>query len=41
VAEGVESDEVYDAVATLGCDSYQGYLFSPAMSAEDFALLLN
>ena len=37
VAEGVEREEQRVALQALGCDSYQGYLCSPAVPAADFA----
>jgi diguanylate cyclase (GGDEF)-like protein/PAS domain S-box-containing protein len=36
VAEGVESLGQLDALRQLGCDYYQGFLFSKPLSAEDF-----
>jgi diguanylate cyclase (GGDEF)-like protein len=41
VAEGVETSEQHAAVLGLGCDSYQGYLFSPAVSSQAFAALID
>jgi diguanylate cyclase (GGDEF)-like protein len=40
VAEGVETQEQLDRLATLGCDEYQGYLFAAPCGAEDFARFL-
>ena len=40
VAEGVETGEQLDFLKTLGCDEYQGHHFSPALSSDDFAALL-
>jgi EAL domain-containing protein (putative c-di-GMP-specific phosphodiesterase class I) len=37
VAEGVESEEQLARLAQPGCDSVQGYLFSPPVPAADFA----
>jgi diguanylate cyclase (GGDEF)-like protein len=37
VAEGVETQPQLAELAELGCDQYQGYLFSPPVPAEDFA----
>jgi EAL domain-containing protein (putative c-di-GMP-specific phosphodiesterase class I) len=36
VAEGVETLEQLAVLRELGCDRYQGYLFSAAVPAEDF-----
>jgi EAL domain-containing protein (putative c-di-GMP-specific phosphodiesterase class I) len=35
VAEGVESQEQYDHLATLGCDIAQGYLISKPMPVDE------
>jgi diguanylate cyclase (GGDEF)-like protein/PAS domain S-box-containing protein len=40
VAEGVERPEQAEILRDLGCDFAQGFLWSPAVSAPDFALLL-
>ncbi len=40
VAEGVETREQLDLLKTLGCDQYQGFCFSPAVPADQFATLL-
>ncbi|MCE3604444.1 EAL domain-containing protein [Massilia sp. P8910] len=37
VAEGVETPEQMAFLRDLGCDQLQGYLFSQAVSADDFA----
>jgi diguanylate cyclase (GGDEF)-like protein len=37
VAEGIEDVEQLRFLHELGCDAAQGYLFSPAISAEEFA----
>ncbi len=37
VAEGVEREAQRAALANLGCDSYQGFLCSPALLPADFA----
>jgi diguanylate cyclase (GGDEF)-like protein len=37
VAEGVETPEQLRFIQDLGCDEGQGYYFSPAVSAEQFA----
>jgi EAL domain-containing protein (putative c-di-GMP-specific phosphodiesterase class I) len=36
IAEGVETAEQLAALRDLGCDEYQGFLESPALSAADF-----
>jgi diguanylate cyclase (GGDEF)-like protein len=36
VAEGVETQEVWNRLANMGCDVAQGYLISRPMPAEDF-----
>ena len=40
VAEGVETREQLDLLKSLGCDQYQGFCFSPAVPADQFASLL-
>ncbi|MEO7557424.1 MAG: EAL domain-containing protein [Gammaproteobacteria bacterium] len=40
IAEGVETQEQLDLLRDKGCDTLQGYLFSPPLSAEDFTKLL-
>ena len=40
VAEGVETQEQLALLKRLGCDQYQGFCFSPAVPAENFATLL-
>jgi predicted signal transduction protein with EAL and GGDEF domain len=40
VAEGVEKQEELDLLWHMGCDQSQGYLHSPAVTASDFANLL-
>ncbi len=40
VAEGVETAEQLDLLRKHGCVQMQGYLFSPALPAEDFTALL-
>jgi len=37
VAEGVETQLQADLLTELGCDELQGYLYSPALRAHDFA----
>jgi diguanylate cyclase (GGDEF)-like protein/PAS domain S-box-containing protein len=39
VAEGVESKEQLERLRELGCDEYQGFLFSPAVSAAELERL--
>jgi diguanylate cyclase (GGDEF)-like protein/PAS domain S-box-containing protein len=39
-AEGVESPGELSMLRSLGCDSWQGYLFSPARAAEDIQLMI-
>lgn len=36
LAEGVETEAQWQCLQDLGCESYQGYLFSPPLSAEAF-----
>lgn len=36
VAEGIETQEVYDILAPLGCDEGQGYLISPPITPKAF-----
>ncbi|NHC16245.1 EAL domain-containing protein, partial [Motilibacter deserti] len=40
VAEGVERTEQVDALLRLGCDRAQGYLFSPAVPADQLPAFL-
>jgi EAL domain-containing protein (putative c-di-GMP-specific phosphodiesterase class I) len=40
VAEGVETDEQLQFLGELGCELAQGYLFAPAIAADDLLLLL-
>ena len=40
VAEGVETEEQYLVLKTMGCDMVQGYYFSKPVPAEDFAPFL-
>ncbi|MBI5938508.1 MAG: EAL domain-containing protein [Betaproteobacteria bacterium] len=37
VAEGVETAEQFSALKTLGCETFQGFLFAKPMPAEQFA----
>jgi len=41
IAEGVETSEQLAFLHELGCDHYQGYLFSPPVDEHAFCLLLN
>ncbi|MEY4360141.1 MAG: hypothetical protein RLZZ631_1627 [Cyanobacteriota bacterium] len=41
IAEGVETEEQRDCLEDLGCDAYQGYLFSRPLTAEAFGLALS
>lgn len=38
VAEGVETREQADFLKSIGCDIFQGYLFSPPVSVEDYEM---
>jgi len=40
IAEGVETQDQLDFLARHGCKTYQGYLFSRPVSAQEFARLL-
>ncbi len=40
IAEGIETQEQCDLLATAGCDYGQGYLFSKPVSADEFEKLL-
>jgi len=40
VAEGVETPEQLDSLRSMGCDQYQGFHFSPPISAADLAALM-
>jgi diguanylate cyclase (GGDEF)-like protein/PAS domain S-box-containing protein len=40
IAEGVETRQQLDLLLAAGCDFGQGFLFSPAVSAEEFEALL-
>ena len=36
VAEGVESEEIWNALKACGCDSAQGHFFSPPLPSDSF-----
>jgi EAL domain-containing protein (putative c-di-GMP-specific phosphodiesterase class I) len=40
VAEGVETAEQLKFLRSLGCDQYQGFHFSAALPAEEFAAMV-
>ena len=40
IAEGVETPAQRDMLAGFGCDYFQGFLFSPAVPADDFEQLI-
>jgi diguanylate cyclase (GGDEF)-like protein len=40
VAEGVETPEQLHSLKSMGCDQYQGFHFSPPLSAADIAALV-
>jgi EAL domain-containing protein (putative c-di-GMP-specific phosphodiesterase class I) len=40
MAEGVETEEQRDFLASLGCHAFQGFLFSPPLPLRDFEMLL-
>ena len=39
-AEGVETEQQRDCLAQLGCDVFQGFLFSPPLPSEGLMALL-
>ena len=41
VAEGVEDAHQLQVLRGLGCDIAQGFLFSPPVTADEFAALLD
>lgn len=40
IAEGVETEEQFEALSSMGCDEIQGYLFGAAVTAEEMTRLL-
>ena len=40
MAEGVETEEQRDFLASLGCHAFQGFLFSPPLPLREFEMLL-
>jgi len=40
IAEGIETSKQFKMLRDMGCDVAQGYLFSPAIPAEEFAQLV-
>ncbi|MBU0945924.1 MAG: EAL domain-containing protein [Proteobacteria bacterium] len=40
IAEGIETSDQFRMLRDMGCDMGQGYLFSPAIPAEDFTKLV-
>jgi diguanylate cyclase (GGDEF)-like protein/PAS domain S-box-containing protein len=40
IAEGVEDDSTLDALVEYGCDSAQGFLFTPALAADELTTWL-
>jgi len=40
IAEGVETAAQYEILTALGCDEYQGYLYSRPVSADVIAGML-
>lgn len=40
IAEGVENKEQYKMLLALGCDRFQGYFFSKAISAQEFEKMI-
>jgi len=40
VAEGVEDEEQLAMLAEAGCNAYQGFIFSPPISAKDLGRLM-
>ncbi len=40
IAEGIETQEQYDTLCTMGCDYFQGYLFSKPLPENEFEKML-
>jgi EAL domain-containing protein (putative c-di-GMP-specific phosphodiesterase class I) len=40
IAEGVETEQQRDLLESFGCDYMQGFLYSPAVPAEEFARMI-
>jgi len=40
IAEGVETKELYEYLKQLGCNAYQGFLFSKPLSQDEFRFFL-
>jgi EAL domain-containing protein (putative c-di-GMP-specific phosphodiesterase class I) len=40
IAEGVETDQQLEILRRCGCDDFQGFLFSPAVTSDEFQRLL-
>ena len=40
IAEGVENAQQLKLLAGIGCNDYQGYLFSKPLNAQDFSSYL-
>ena len=40
IAEGVETQEQLDCISQLGCDNFQGFLFSKALPPDEFVALV-
>jgi EAL domain-containing protein (putative c-di-GMP-specific phosphodiesterase class I) len=38
VAEGVENEDEANTLRSIGCDELQGFLYSPAISAEELEM---
>ena len=41
VAEGVETEEMVEMLRKMGCNYYQGFLYSRPIPENDFLLFLN